>query len=66
MADVQRLAKNPPVQVTTYKAEHHDKTGRVFQYDGDMVFVADKEWQAATMSERPALLCVHYNVWSFE
>lgn len=61
----QKIAKKT-VQVTTYKAEHNEKLGRVFQYDGDVVFVADEEWKAAMMSERPALLCDRYHVWCFE
>lgn len=58
-------AKAPPTEVTTYKAKLKQKLGRTFERDGQLVFVPDEEWKAATMSDQPALFNTNHNVWCF-
>ena len=51
-----------PTVVATYEAKLKQKLGRTFECDGQLVFVPEEEWKAATMLDRPVLFSAKYNV----
>jgi hypothetical protein len=51
---------------TTSAATLRQRSGRLFELDGRVIFVPDEDWTRARKSGRSAFFNKSYNVWCFE